>query len=172
MVQRVVIAKTLIHDPEVLLLDEPASGLDPKARIELREVLKQLGQMGKTILISSHILTELSDFCNAVGIMEKGRMVIDGRIEEILERISPHRSIAIGVLDGARQATKIAAQDEHVKEVSTEGDKIRVKFVGDDEALAALLSRLVGSGIRVCSFSEEKEDLEDIFLKVGAYELG
>ena len=99
MKQRLCLAKTLVHDPKVLLLDEPASGLDPRARIEIKELLKELKSMGKTIIISSHILPELADFCNKIGIIEKGKLIISGGVQEIMRQVSGGRVLLLRVLD-------------------------------------------------------------------------
>src|SRR5690606_17393787 len=110
MQQRLSLARVLLHDPKVLLLDEPASGLDPRARIEIRELLKELHRMGKTILISSHILLELADFCTKVGIIEKGKMVFTGTVREILQRARVGSVVHVGVSDKAPQALEVVRQ--------------------------------------------------------------
>jgi len=169
MKQRLVLAKTLLHDPKVLLLDEPASGLDPMARIELRGILRDLGAKRKTILVSSHILTELSDFCNAIGIMERGRMVVGGRIDDILARMSPHPEIEIALTAPDPRLAELLAAHPRVKSSQVEGATARVRFDGDAEAIAAFLRELVGAGLAVRRFADRRENIEDIFLKVGAH---
>ncbi len=171
MKQRLIIAKTLLHNPEVLLLDEPTSGLDPMARIELREVIKQLGSMGKTILISSHILAELSDFCNACGIMEKGRMVISGRIADIAAQLAPHAVLLVDLLAADEKLPAFLQMRPNVKSFGIEDAHARLVFDGSPDDMAALLADMVGAGFKVKSFSRKKENLEDIFLKVGAREV-
>jgi ABC-2 type transport system ATP-binding protein len=167
MKQRLCLARCLVHDPKILLLDEPASGLDPRARIELRELLKELGRMGKTILVSSHILTELADFCNTVGIIEVGKMVLHGKIEDILREIKGARVLEIKVKD----------QDEAAKEVLLSHDKVedviiaspgflKVHFNGETDDLPDLMDYLKEGGVRVLSFAEEETDLEDLFMRV------
>jgi ABC-2 type transport system ATP-binding protein len=173
--QRLVLAKTLLHDPQVLLLDEPASGLDPNARIELRDLLRDLGRQGRTVLVSSHILTELSDFCTSIGIMEQGRMVVSGRIDEISAQMSPHRTVVVVLAAsaedaaGARErARDVLSRAPHVLSVQPGDDGLSVAFDGTDDDLAGLLAALVQAGVRVKGFTERKMDVEDIFLKVGA----
>jgi ABC-2 type transport system ATP-binding protein len=175
MKQRLVLAKTLLHDPQVLLLDEPASGLDPNARIELRELLRDLGRRGRTVLVSSHILTELADFCTSIGIMERGRMVISGPIDAIAARLVPHRTLVVELdapaADAAAaraRAAEVLARARAVKGVQTEGETLAVAFEGSESDRADLLAALVQAGVRVKAFSERKLDVEDIFLKVGA----
>ena len=168
MKQRLVLSKTLLHDPQVLILDEPASGLDPMARIQLRDVLKRLGAMGKTLLVSSHILSDLSDFCSAIGIMERGRLKVSGRIDDILTRMNPHRSVDIRLVAPDPRLETIALEDPRVRAIAVEGDKARLDFDGDAAGLAELLQRLVAGGLRIQGFHERRDDIEDIFMKVGA----
>lgn len=167
MKQRLCLARCLVHDPKVLLLDEPASGLDPRARIELRELLKELGRMGKTILVSSHILTELADFCNTVGIIEAGEMVLSGRIETILREIRGARGVIIKVKDREEEAKEILLTVEKVQEcIVTAPCSLTVTFAGELDDLPDLVDILKEAGIRVTSFSEEETDLEDLFMRV------
>jgi len=171
MKQRLLLAKTFLHDPQVLLLDEPASGLDPLARIELRDMLKSLTAQGKTVLISSHILTELSEFCTSIGIMEKGRMIVSGRIEDVVAQMSPHKTVMVEVLGPWSAARAIIEEFDGVKEIET-GDKgLTVTFDGTDEQVVALLAALVAREIKVKAFYERSMDVEDVFLKVGAREV-
>lgn len=173
MKQRLGVARTLVHDPQLLILDEPASGLDPRARIELRELLKALRGLGKTVLISSHILTELAEVCTHVGIIERGRLLASGAINEIMQRLHPARTLRIGLLSDAPSA--IAALDgaDGVLDVLQEdtiagyaGTTLRVRFEGDEQLMSELLTRLISAGAIVYSFAEEQSDLEDIFLRV------
>lgn len=167
MKQRLCLARCLVHDPKVLLLDEPASGLDPRARIELRELLKELGKMGKTILVSSHILTELADFCNTVGIIEAGEMVLTGKIEDILHEIKGGRVLEIKVTDNDQQAKEILLARDKVKDVTiVEPNFLKVSFTGDTNDIPDLMDYLKEKGVRVVSFSEEETDLEDLFMRV------
>ena len=166
MKQRLCLAKTLIHDPKVLLLDEPASGLDPRARIEIKELFKELKAMGKTIIISSHILPELADFCNKVGIIERGEMLISGDVQDIMAQVTGGRTLEIHLLDGLDAAAALLADLPGVRAVRSVSESLQVEFTGTPEAQADLNTRLVSSGLRVLSFTEQAMDLEDIFMKV------
>ena len=168
MKQRLCLAKTLIHDPEVLLLDEPASGLDPLARIEFRELMKELVNLGKTILISSHILTELSDFCTSVGIIEKGKLVVAGRIDELLAQLKKATVLRLEVLGGLDALQRLLETHPKVRSHSLREGSVNVEFAGSAEDAADLLREVVLAGVRIKSFYEKRENLEDIFLKVGA----
>ena len=170
--QRLALAKTLLHAPDILLLDEPASGLDPIGRVEMRHILTDLARGGAAVLISSHILTELSEFCTSMGIMEKGRLVITGTIDSILTEIgsrgvlhvraaAPHPAMA-EILSGAEFLTQVEVKDDGTAQALVRGD---------DRDLGKLLARLIGAGVEVTSFHVEKEDIEDIFLKIGAKEV-
>jgi len=169
MKQRLCLAKTLIHDPEVLLLDEPASGLDPLARIEFRELMKELVHLGKTILISSHILTELSDFCTSVGIIETGKLVVAGRIDELLNKLKSTTTLHLEVLSGHDELRRLL--DLHPKVVShgMRDGRLAIEFSGGADDIADLHRDVVLAGVRIKSFYEKRENLEDIFLKIGAH---
>jgi len=176
MTQRLVLAKTLLHDPKVLLLDEPASGLDPIARIELRDLLRRLGDQGKTVIISSHILNELSEFCTSIGIMEKGRMVLQGGLDDIVAGLNKTRRFVvetIGPADGVVRVLATAAGVSETETLTGEDGVGRCMFelAGDDEEAAALLSRLMGEGVRVKGFFERRRGVEDVMLRVGASEI-
>ncbi|MEW6277857.1 MAG: ABC transporter ATP-binding protein [Candidatus Eremiobacterota bacterium] len=164
--QRVCLAKTLLHDPAVLILDEPASGLDPRARIELKELLRELTRMGKTLFVSSHILPELADFCNHVGILENGRLLVSGEVNEIQESLGRGRKMRVRVLRDAEAAAKIVEESPETLEVELEQNLIRFEFRGPLEQLAELTERLVERKVGLVEFAEEKTNLEDIFLKV------
>ncbi len=169
--QRLMLAKTLIPDPSVLILDEPASGVDPQGRIDLRNVLRDLASRGKTVLISSHILTEMTEFCTSVAIMQKGEMVVNGRINEVRERVMGGGVLAVEVLGSAETFSRIVEADDRAGPIERRGDHFEFRFHADDEAAADLLALLVREGVRVASFSRRKEGLEELFLKVGAREL-
>jgi ABC-2 type transport system ATP-binding protein len=166
MKQRLCLAKTLVHDPKVLLLDEPASGLDPRARIEIRELLKELQSMGKTIFISSHILAELADFCNKIGIIENGQLIVAGDVHEIIERIKGHLQVCIEVQDGVERATQVLAQLPGVGGIEVENHEIKVEFNGTRDGLPGLLKALIEAGIPIRAFGEEEIDLEDVFIRL------
>ena len=166
MKQRLCLAKTLVHDPPVLILDEPASGLDPRARVEMKEMLKELRAMGKTIFISSHILSELADCCDSVGIMERGELLASGPIDKILKGGGDHREIAITVLSRPEDAERQLGRGPKVSGVEREGDALRFKFTGTDEELALLSHELFQSGCRPLWIQERRPTLEAVFMKV------
>lgn len=166
MKQRCCLAKTLIHDPQVLLLDEPASGLDPRARIEIKELLKALREMGKTILISSHILSELGDMCTKIGIIEKGTLLAFGNHREILRSMRQNKEIRLQVLDGAEKAASVLAEFPGIDNVEHAGNEFQMETTMSSEELSGVLTRLVQEGVRVLSFAEQEGTLEDVFLHV------
>ncbi|MDX1972968.1 MAG: ABC transporter ATP-binding protein [Candidatus Sumerlaeia bacterium] len=167
MKQRLCLAKTLVHDPQVLLLDEPASGLDPRARIELRELLKELRNMGKTILISSHILTELADFCNKVGIMERGNLQYAGDIREITEQLRGAKVIEVKVKPGfEEQAEQVFMQTGKVTDVQRDGAVLQIHLPLDFTDEDFVSDTLVANNIKFTSIRELEIDLEDVFMKL------
>jgi ABC-2 type transport system ATP-binding protein len=172
MKQRLGIARAIIHRPKVLLLDEPASGLDPKARLDLRNLLRSLRDQGSTILISSHILTELEGFCTSIGIMEKGRMVRSGRIDEVTAAENLARDLRLSWLD---DATAILQQKlgghAHVSNLQLGAGTGTLQFTGSDDALAQLLSDLIAAGVRVKTFAEVKQTVEDLYMKLSRHEV-
>jgi ABC-2 type transport system ATP-binding protein len=169
--QRLMLAKTLIPDPQVLMLDEPASGLDPQGRIDLKNVLKELAARGKTVLISSHILAEMSEFCTAVAIMERGRMVVSGSIAEVQDRIMGGSVLLIEVLGDSSAVAAIVASDARAGAAEHVNGTFAIPYRGDAEAASALLAELIKGGVKVASFTRRREGLEELFLKVGAREL-
>ncbi|MDX2175542.1 MAG: ABC transporter ATP-binding protein [Candidatus Sumerlaeia bacterium] len=168
MKQRLCLAKTLIHDPKVLLLDEPASGLDPRARIELRELLKELRRMGKTILISSHILTELADFCNTVGIIEQGKLLYAGDIKAITDQLRGGRVVEVKVKEGFESAAEQLLLDtKPVTRVERDGTLLQVHLpLEGDHDTDIIIDALNKNGIRFTSISEKEIDLEDVFMQI------
>jgi ABC-2 type transport system ATP-binding protein len=166
MKQRLCLAKTLVHDPKVLLLDEPASGLDPRARIEMRELLGELRRMGKTILISSHILTELSDFCNTIGIIEQGKLLVSGPVQEIMNKLHGARVLEVKVKGDADRASDILSGQSMVQRTEVDGEIVRVFVEFELEDTSALMEALVKGGIKVATFREIEVDLEDIFMRI------
>jgi ABC-2 type transport system ATP-binding protein len=166
MKQRLCLAKTLIHDPEVLLLDEPASGLDPHARIEIRELIRELCRMGKTVIVSSHILTELADFCTSIGIIEAGRLLAAGRITDITAQLTGNVMLEISVKGDPTIALDVLAERGDIKRTTCDGRTIRAEFSGHAEEVDEVLEYLVERGVRVLSFTRTEADLEDIFLKI------
>ncbi|MEZ6212492.1 MAG: ABC transporter ATP-binding protein [Phycisphaerales bacterium] len=180
MQQRLSVARVLLHDPKVLLLDEPASGLDPRARIEMRELLKELKRMGKTIIISSHILHELAELCNVVGIIERGQLLYSGRVRDILAKARVEQSVLVAVSDRTEEAAKLIHQMPGVKRIAltdeddptsrTNGARRPVLQVTMDEAGATdpsdIPSRLINAGFRIVRFTEEPVNLETAFMRL------
>ena len=166
MVQRMGVGVLLVHDPDVFLLDEPASGLDPKARIQLRAVLTKLSLEGKTIIISSHILTELSGFCSHIALMNEGNVVLHGAVDDIQRKVFDSRKIRISVLDDCDKTVQLIEKFSKTKIETVRDNEITVEISAGESELAALNSHLVSKGIKVFSFGEEKTDLEDLFMKI------
>jgi ABC-2 type transport system ATP-binding protein len=172
MQQRLCLAHALVHDPEVLLLDEPASGLDPRARVELRELLRELRTLGKTILISSHILPELEELCTSVAIIDRGQVLAQGRVADIEARLRSGAVLRIRVLaEGealeAARATLAADVDVASAQLLDDGT-IEIGFRGDDAATARLLRDAVAGGMPIVTFARAASDLEELFLQVTA----
>lgn len=168
MKQRLCLAKTLVHDPPVLILDEPASGLDPRARVLVKELLKELQRMGKTILISSHILTELADICSSIGIIERGRLLMHGPIERVYRRIRSHRVIDIRVARDAELAERIIRQKTGLRGIERDGLRLTVEIDIDEPGLAELLQALVAADLGIHCFADLEPSLEDVFMSVTA----
>ena len=166
MKQRCCLAKTLIHDPKVLLLDEPASGLDPRARIEMKELLKTLCTMGKTILISSHILSELGEMCNKIGILEHGELLASGEVGEIMDRVREVQELRIEVFEGADRAEIILKDAPGISGLERAGDEFQMQSRLGRAELAALHGRLMTEGVKLLFFEQDKGSLEDVFLSV------
>jgi ABC-2 type transport system ATP-binding protein len=169
--QRLILAKTLLPEPQVLLLDEPASGLDPTGRADLKRAIKMLAGQGKTVLVSSHILSEMSEFCTSVGIMERGSMVVSGRVEEVTAQVLGRGVLAVEVLTGVDEFERIVRADARAGSIARQGKVFEFAFEGDADAGCDLLTALVSHGVRVASFSRKQGGLEEIFLRVGAREL-
>jgi len=166
MKQRLCLAKTLVHDPPVLILDEPASGLDPRARVEVKALLKELRRMGKTILISSHILTELADCCTSIGIIERGKLLMCGPIEDVYHRIQRNRIVRIKFLENVEAGVSILRSQPETRDIQIENNHVTVELAADDQQTAAILERLLAGGVRVSSFAEKEPTLEDVFMMV------
>ena len=172
MQQRLCLAHALVHDPQVLLLDEPASGLDPRARVELRELLRELRSLGKTILISSHILPELEELCTSVAIVDRGQVLAQGRVSDIEKRLRFGAVLRVRLLaegDDLEAARARFAADPDVASASLLADgTIELGFRGDDAASARLLAQSVAAGMPIVSFARAASDLEELFLQVTA----
>ena len=172
MKQRLFLARALVHDPQVLLLDEPTSGLDPAARIEFRQIIRELTAAGKTTIVSSHILPELAEFCTSVGIIERGKLVASGTIAEMLEQIKGARTIDVEVAGDASAVATLLRGRPGVESIQVNGARASIKHTGTRDAAAHLLRALVDGGVAVVSFGERQSTLEDIFMKVAAFEVG
>jgi ABC-2 type transport system ATP-binding protein len=174
MQQRLCLAHALVHDPQILLLDEPASGLDPRARIEMRELLKELATMGKTVIVSSHILAELAEMCTQVGIIEKGQLIACGPLAAIRRQLQANRIVRVRFLADAttalahmRECAPQGAGDPRaLPDVGHHGTIVELPMDGDDYAAAALLARLVGRGAQIADFREAGNALEELFLQL------
>jgi ABC-2 type transport system ATP-binding protein len=166
MKQRLCLAKTLVHDPPVLILDEPASGLDPRARIEVKALLKELRRMGKTILISSHILTELADCCTSIGIIERGQLLMHGPIDEVYRRIRGNQVIQARIGNNLDKGLAIIRSNPDVRDVQVDGNKLTIEFTTPDHDTAALLKQLINNEVEVINFGAKEPNLEDVFMMV------
>ena len=172
MKQRLCLARALIHDPKLLVLDEPTSGMDPRTRMEFKELLKELCADGKTILVSSHILSELSQMCTDIAIIDAGKIVLSGNMFDILQKVNDSNPLLIKVYDRKDAAIRLLREDPTVKTIAIREDDIAVRFHGGHDAEAALLRRLVESGIPVNGFIREQGDLESIFMQITNHDEG
>ncbi len=167
MKQRLCLGRALIHDPAVLVLDEPAAGLDPRARIELRAMIRKLADDGKAILISSHILTELAEICDMVGIIERGQLLAVGTVEQIQQKgRKQHNTVEVRVIGGAGNLGDWLAKNGDAEGIQLAGDTVRFVHAGDLEAEAALLRSIIEAGFRVVAFGSQQQTLEDVFMQV------
>jgi ABC-2 type transport system ATP-binding protein len=166
MKQRLCLAKTLVHDPPVLILDEPASGLDPRARIEVKALLKELRRMGKTILISSHILPELADLCNKIGIIEQGELRYSGPVADAIRRARGGTVLHVRVAENPQQAMALLSQSQQVENVTPQDGIIQVWLKPGVEDFSFVPQRLVSAGFRLTMLREEEVNLETAFMKL------
>ncbi|MGA2619942.1 MAG: ABC transporter ATP-binding protein [Thermoguttaceae bacterium] len=166
MKQRVSLARALVHDPPVLVLDEPAAGLDPRARIELRELLRVLADRGKAILISSHILSELAEICHGAVIIERGKVLRAGPLKDILAGESPLRTIVVRAAGGAEPLYRELVQQPAVRAARVAGAEVEIQVDGGDDASSAILAHLVAKGFRIVDFRQRQMDLEEVFMTV------
>ena len=166
MKQRLCLARSLIHDPKLLILDEPASGLDPRARVEMKEVLKQLQTMGKTIIISSHILPELAEMCTEVGIIDRGHIVVQGTVQEIMKQLTKVRRIQIRPLENMTALMKLLEEQPLVEDIIENTFDVEFSYQGEDKELAGLLKQIVLADIEMVYFKEKEGNLEEIFMQV------
>ena len=170
MKQRLCLARALIHDPAILILDEPTSGLDPRTRFEFREILKELQESGKTIVISSHVLSELSELCTDIGIIDQGRMVLEGNIDDILSRVNTSNPLVISVFTNIDKELSILKSHPCVQTISLREQDICVRFAGDAQDEALLLQQLIDSDVLVNGFTREKGSLESVFMQLTEHE--
>jgi ABC-2 type transport system ATP-binding protein len=166
MTQRLGLARVLLHDPQVLLLDEPASGLDPRARIEIRGLLKELRNMGKTIMVSSHILPELADICNKIGIIERGELLVNSDVAEVMRKVRRQPVLKVGVTGDSDSAAKLLSQHKGVEKIDTANGVITVTLAPEIEDYSDLPSLLIGAGHKLTLFKEEEVNLETAFMEL------
>lgn len=166
MKQRLCVARAMLHNPKLLFLDEPNSGLDPRARVEMKELLKNLRSMGKTIVISSHILSELSEMCNSIGIMNRGRLVAAGRIEDIMHELSGGTRIHIHIASGTEPAIRMLKEQAGVKVESVRENELIITYGGTDEEICALIGRMIQNEIVLTGFHREEGSLESLFMQL------
>ena len=164
--QRVALGRAIIHNPELLILDEPAANLDPRARIEFRTLIRELAADGKTILLSSHILSELSETCDVVAVIEHGKILATGTVEEILKGLRPRRILSVRLAGTHDSVERFLLEQPGVLNVHEAGGRIQFEFEGGDEEQVALVSRLMASGFPILEFSAHQADLEDLFIEI------
>lgn len=166
MKQRLCLARCLIHNPELLILDEPASGMDPRARFEMKGILKNLREMDKTVLVSSHILPELGEICTQIGIVSHGKVVCSGTVEDVMERFSGNAPLKISVLEDVDKAMMLLKEQASVTKVRAEEKQIHCNYQGDAYEISHLLKVLIENGIPVVGLDKEIANLEDVFMKI------
>lgn len=166
MKQRLCLARSLVHNPKMLVLDEPASGMDPRARVEMKEILRSLKGLGKTIIISSHILSELSELCTSIGIIDRGEMVISGKVSEIMQQVYSKRFIKVRLSGKIDEALRVMQEFPFVVSTVVGEDYIEAGFDGKDEEMGMLLKKLVDKDLPVITFTQLDGNLEDVFMKV------
>lgn len=166
MKQRLCLARSLVHNPELLILDEPASGLDPRARFEMKEILRNLSSMGKTIIISSHILPELAEMCTSIGIIEHGSMVVKGKVDEIMQKMATSNPLVMEIVEGQEQAIRILKENPFVENISIKETSISMGFKGGKREEAELLADLVREEVLISSFAREEGNLESLFMQI------
>ena len=171
MKQRLCLARAMIHDPKLLILDEPTSGMDPRARVEFKELLKELCAEGKTILVSSHILSELAQMCTDIGIIDAGKIVLSGNMGDILKQVNDSNPIRVQVVENVREAVQFLRAEPEVRTITVEGNDLVVGFHGGKDAEAMLLAKLVARNIGICGFWREQGDLESIFMQITDHDM-
>ncbi len=171
MKQRLMLAKTLLPEPKVLLLDEPASGMDPHGRAQMKQVIRDFAANGGSVLISSHILAEMDEFCTSIGVMQRGKMVVSGRVEEIAARVLGKSILEIEFIEGSNVLETVLPRCRINARAQKQGRHFELPFEGNDSAAAELLTEIIQAGGRVSRFQRKRESLEEVFLQIGAKEL-
>lgn len=166
MKQKLCLARTLVHEPELLLLDEPVSGMEPDARGEMRQILRRLAEYGRTIVISSHILSELSELCTSIGIIEQGKMLLSGSRKEVMRQAAKNSPVELQVIEGSEEAVELLKHHAAVRNISRDGDRISASIEGDGRVEAEVLRYLVQHGILVASYQKSEGSLESLFAKL------
>lgn len=168
--QRLCFAKSLLHEPQVLLLDEPASGLDPAGRVEFREMVLQLREMGRTVLISSHILTEMTQFCTSIGILEQGKLLACGRVGDILRQLRSGLRLTIEIHDHSERAAACLREFPAVAQLEISPNRIECRWQGERDDLPEVHRRLVAAGVPVVAFAPVDDNLEDIYMRISGHQ--
>lgn len=166
MKQRLCVARALLHNPKLLILDEPSSGLDPRARVEMKELLKNLHSMGKTIIISSHILSELSEMCTSIGIMNRGNLLTAGPIDEVLHQAKNDNIITIKLISDTENAVRLLKEQANITVNSVRENEIRINSSGSDEDNSRLLKYLLTNDVVITGFQKEQGNLEELFMQI------
>lgn len=166
MQQRLCMARALLNNPKLLVLDEPTSGMDPQSRLEFKKLLKELSADGKTIIISSHILPDLSELCNSVGIIDKGEMLYEGSMEDIADAVNVSNPLGLRVIDNKTTAVNILKANELTQSISVDGHNIQLAFLGGIEDEAELLKKLLQNDVKVTSYGRKRDNLEDVFVRL------
>jgi ABC-2 type transport system ATP-binding protein len=164
--QRVALGRAIIHAPQLLILDEPAANLDPRARIEFRTLIRELASDGTTVLLSSHILSELSEICDSVAVIERGRVLATGTVQEILEGLRPRRILSVRLVAGRDGLDRFLLEQPGVTKVHDVGGRVQFELDGGDDEQVALVGRLVSAGFPVLEFSTHEAGLEDVFIEI------
>ncbi|MFJ7184883.1 ABC transporter ATP-binding protein [Lysinibacillus xylanilyticus] len=168
MKQRLCLARALIHDPKVLILDEPASGLDPRARVEMRDILRNLKSMGKTILISSHILPELAEMCDEIGVIDNGKLIAHGNVASIQAQLQGEKRIVVKATDRLKEVREFLEEDPLISSIDVMDNRLEIAFNyrGTDDDQVALLKKAILANLPIYALSEEEKDLEDVFMAI------
>lgn len=172
MQQKLCMARALLHDPDLLILDEPTSGMDPQSRMEVKNLLKELGKTGKTIIISSHILPELSEMCDTIGVIDNGEILFQGSMDEIVTAVNVSNPLMLRVLENRDEAVKMLREHPLTKTMSIDGNDIQLSFQGGSNEEAELLEQMIEKGIKVVSFGRKRDNLEAVFMRITNQEEG